>query len=178
MPRLSRTPSPPVTPTSGTAPTADNNVTMKRPSLMTYTPPLRDGACGTTPRAQQPLWTLVRRELAQMLRLMPGLCWAMVTQSGAVAWVDRAAMGLHAALACLEMGMLLAAVPRLVLPGGVFAVWVCVCAGMVAAMCWMLNGRAQMHLCNAGAGSEGWMMGQEAEDEKWLFVSGMGMRCV
>ncbi|KAK4150660.1 hypothetical protein C8A00DRAFT_17866 [Chaetomidium leptoderma] len=157
------------------------------PSPVTYIPPLRDGACGTTPRSQQPLWPVVRQEMAQMLRMMPTLCWALLVQqqqrrprapmsSSSSWWADTAGMMLHVVLACLEMGMMLTAVPLwFVLPGAVFAAWVCVCAAAVTAMCWMLNGKGQqMHQCNAG--SEGWMMGQEeAEDEKWMFLGGMGM---
>ncbi|KAK4034849.1 hypothetical protein C8A01DRAFT_18409 [Parachaetomium inaequale] len=143
-------------------------------SPMIYIPPLRDGACGTTPRSQQPLWPVLRQEMAQMLRMMPTLCWAMLVQRRPTSLADTAGMMLHAVLACFEVGMMLLAVPLwFMLPGAMFAAWVCVCAGVVIAMCWMLNGKEQMHQCNAG--SEGWMMGQEAEDEKWLFLGGMGM---
>lgn len=84
-------------------------------------------------------------------------------------------MLLHIVLACLEMGIMLIAVPLwFMLPGAVFVAWACVCAAMVMGMCWMVNGKEQVYQCNAG--SEGWMMGQEAEDEKWMFVGGMGMR--
>ncbi|AEO64442.1 uncharacterized protein THITE_2110588 [Thermothielavioides terrestris NRRL 8126] len=83
-------------------------------------------------------------------------------------------MALYVALAGLELGVILAAVPLwCVLPGAVFALWAAACAAVVAAMCWMLNGKEQMYRCDAG--SEGWMMGQEVEDEKWMFLGGMGM---
>jgi hypothetical protein len=115
--------------------------------------------------------------MALTLRMMPTLCWAMLVQRKPTSWADTAAMLLHVVLACLEMGIMLMAVPLwFLLPGIVFAAWGCVCAGMVMGMCWMVNGREQMYQCNAG--SEGWIMGQEAEDEKWLFVGGMGMRYV
>lgn len=146
-------------------------------SPVTYIPPLRDGACGTTPRSQQPLWPMLRHEMAQMLRMLPTLCWAMLVQRRPASWTDTMGMMLHVVLACLEMGMVLTAVPLwCMLPGAVFAAWLCVCGGIIMAMCWMLNGKEQMFQCNAG--SDGWMMGQEAEDEKWMFLGGMGMRCV
>ena len=145
------------------------------PPSVTYIPPLRDGACGTTPRSQQPLWSVMRHEMAQMMRMMPTFCWALLVRRRPASWADTAEMMLHVMLACLEMGMMLAAVPLwFILPGGLFAAWGCACAGMVMAMCWMVNGREQMYQCNAG--SESWMMGQEAEDEKWVFIGGMGMR--
>jgi hypothetical protein len=115
--------------------------------------------------------------MAHMLHMMPTLCWAMLVQRRPASWADAAGRLLHVVLACLEMGIMLTAVPLwFLLPGPVFAAWACACAGMVMAVCWMLNGREQMYQCNAG--SEGWMMGQEAEDEKWMFLGGMGMRYV
>ncbi|GAB1316154.1 hypothetical protein MFIFM68171_06364 [Madurella fahalii] len=174
MPRLSRTPSPAVSPT--TIPQAKMKPAIMMPTVaapVTYIPPLRDGACGTTPRSQQPLWTVARHELTQMLRMMPALCWAMLVQRKHVSWADRAAMAVHTLLACLEMAVMLTAVPLwLVLPGAVFAAWVCACAGMVMALCWVVNGKEQMY--QYAAASEGWMMGQETDDEKWMFLGGMG----
>jgi hypothetical protein len=115
--------------------------------------------------------------MAQLLRAAPTLCWAILARRGGASWADSAAMVLYVALAGLELGVILAAVPLwCVLPGAVFALWAAACAAVVAAMCWMLNGKEQMYRCDAG--SEGWMMGQEVEDEKWMFLGGMGMRCV
>ncbi len=117
----------------------------------------------------------MQREMTQMMRMMPTFCWALLVRRRPASWADTAEMMLRVMLACLEMGMMLAAVPLwFILPGGLFAAWGCVCAGMVMAMCWMMNGKEQMYQCNAG--SESWMMGQEAEDEKWVFLGGMGMR--
>ena len=145
------------------------------PSPVTYIPPLRDGACGTTPRSQQPLWSVMRQEAAQMVRMIPTLCWAMFVNRRPTSWAETVEMMFHIALACLEMGIVLTAVPLwFMLPGVLFAAWSCVCAAAVMAVCWTINGKGQMYQCNAG--SEGWMMGQEAEDEKWLFLGGMGMR--
>lgn len=201
MPRLSRTPSPSLSPT--TPPTATTTNTTPKPPTMpppspppvTYIPPLRDGACGTTPRSQQPLWPLLRHELTHTLRLLPTLCWALLmqgrpsspapapTSAPASSWADAAGTVLHVLLACLEVGMVAVAVPLwCVLPGVVFAAWVVGCAAVVAGACWVLNwgGRERVVVCNnvadAGAEGEGWMMGQEGEDEKWLFLGGMGMR--
>jgi hypothetical protein len=82
-------------------------------------------------------------------------------------------------LACVELCVLAAAVPLVaVLPGVVFTVWMAGCAAYVAGVCWVLNGgkrgqRGAMYQCEAE--SKEWMaMGQEGEDEKWLFVGGMG----
>lgn len=112
-----------------------------------------------------------------MTQMMPTLCWAMLTRRNHMSWTDMADMMVHTMLACMEMCMMVAAVPLwLMLPGAMFAMWTCLCAAMVMSMCWMLNGRDQMHQC--AASSEGWMMGQEGEDEKWLFLGGMGMRYV
>jgi hypothetical protein len=96
-----------------------------------------------------------------------------------MSWTDTAGLVLHTLLACLEMGMMMTAVPLwFVLPGAIFAAWVCVCAAMVMVMCWMLNGREQTYQCPSAAGSEGLMMGHEVEDERWLFLGGIGMRSV
>lgn len=154
---------------------SSNNAKASMSSPVTYIPPLCDGACGTIPRAQQPMMAMMRQEMMEMMRMMPTLCWAMLTQNNHVSMGDMADMMMHTLLACMEMCMMMAAIPMcLLLPGMVSAMWMCCCAAMVMAMCWMINGSEQMHHCNAG--SEGWMMGQEGEDEKWMFVGGMGMR--
>ncbi|KAK3682280.1 hypothetical protein B0T22DRAFT_501738 [Podospora appendiculata] len=83
-------------------------------------------------------------------------------------------MIMHMLLTAMEMCIMVACVPLYIMcPGMVFAVWTGCCAMMVMAMCWMLNGREMMHQCMSG--SEGWMMGQENDDEKWMFMGGMGM---
>ncbi|KAK3375906.1 hypothetical protein B0T24DRAFT_525744 [Lasiosphaeria ovina] len=91
-----------------------------------------------------------------------------------MSWVDTGHLAVQMHLAGVEMCMLLAAVPlALALPGAVFALWAAACAAYVAAVCWLLNARDHTHHCSAG--SKGWMMGQETEDEKWLFLGGMGV---
>lgn len=189
------------------------------PPTLTYIPPLRDGASGTTPRSQHPLLATIRHELTHTLRLLPTLCWALLFQRRhrgthhphhqphhhqhrrpqmsrlQIPWTDTAETALYLLLACFEVEVLLAAVPLwVVLPGVGFAVWVGGCAGVVAAGCKVLNagrGEQWVYGCDAvdsgggggGVGADGgWMMGQEmeaeAEDEKWLFLGGMGMRYV
>ncbi|KAK1754246.1 hypothetical protein QBC47DRAFT_429907 [Echria macrotheca] len=170
--------SPMVSPRLGTQPTMASKQTSQSSSSsqapMTYIPPLCDGACGTLPRAQQPLGAVLRQELAQAAQALPKLGWAMFTRPGGRSWRDMVDMAMHTLLACAEMCMLVVAVPLwMMLPGAMFAAWMGFCAIVVASMCRMLNGRGQLHQC--AAGSEGWMMGQDGDDEKWLFVGGMGM---
>ncbi len=143
-------------------------------SPVTYIPPLCDGASGTMPRSQLSTWAMMRQEVMQMMRMMPSMCWAMIAQRKSMSWADMGDMMMHTMLACMEMCMMVMAMPLWVMmPGAMFAMWMGMCAMVVMAMCWMLNGNEQMHQCMAGA--ESWMMG-EGEDEKWMFMGGMGMR--
>ena len=152
-----------------------NNIKTKGTSPVTYIPPLYDGACGTIPRSQQPLWAMMRREMAQMAQTMPSLCWAMLFQRRSESWADWADMMLHTLLAGVEIWMVAGALPLyLIFPSSVFTIYACLCAAVVVVMSRMLNGREEMHQCQAGC--ESWMMGQDMEDEKWLFMGGMGMR--
>ena len=144
-------------------------------SPMTYIPPLCDGACGTTPRSQMPMMEMMYQEMMAMMRMVPTICWAMVMQRRHMSWADMGHMAMQMVLACMEMCMMVAAIPMyMMLPGFMFAVWVCCCGLMCMCMCWMLNGKEQMYQCVTG--SESWMMGQESDDEKWMFMGGMGMR--
>lgn len=158
----------------------NNMKTTSMSSPVTYLPPLCDGASGTTPRSQMPAMAMLRHETSQMLATMPSLCWAMLTQHRHMSWADMGDMMMHTVLACMEMATMAAALPLcMMLPGAMFMTWMTVCAGAVMAMCWMLNGREQMHHCSAGAGAEGLMMDHDAQqhaDEKWMFIGGMGMR--
>ncbi|KAH6617194.1 hypothetical protein F5144DRAFT_660093 [Chaetomium tenue] len=153
---------------------------------LTYIPPLLDGACGTTPHSQHPLPTALHHELTHTLPLLPTLCRALLLQR----FLPHP---LYLLLACFEVGVLLAAVPLwFVLPGVVFAGWVAGCVGVGGVVVgWGLNGGMgkgeRVLRCDAAVdgeggvgggagGGDGWMMGQEvAEDEKWLFLGGMGM---
>ncbi|KAM7201565.1 hypothetical protein V8F20_004793 [Naviculisporaceae sp. PSN 640] len=147
---------------------------MNSSSPMTYIPPLCDGACGTTPRSQMPMMELMMQDMMTMVRMMPTICWAMVMQRRHMSWADMGHMMLQIMLACMEMCMMVCAVPMyMMLPGAMFALWMGVCCMMCMAMCWMLNGKEMMHQCVVG--SKSWMMGQESDDEKWMFMGGMGM---
>ena len=144
---------------------------------MTYIPPLCDGACGTVPRSQQPMWAMMRQEIMCMMRMMPNICWAMLTQRKHMSWPDMGETMMHMLLTCMEMCMMAMAVPMwMMLPGAMFAMWMGCYVMMVMAMCWMMNGKEQMHMCNFDSSSEGWMMGQDMDNEKWMFMGGMGMR--
>ncbi|KAK4206166.1 hypothetical protein QBC37DRAFT_329280 [Rhypophila decipiens] len=143
-------------------------------SPMTYIPPLCDGACGTTPRSQMPMMELMMQDMMTMLRMMPTVCWTMVMQRRHMSWADMAHMGMQIMLACMEMCMMVCALPMyMMLPGAMFTMWMGVCCMVCMAMCWMLNGKEMMHQCVVG--SKSWMMGQESDDEKWVFMGGMGM---
>ncbi|KAK4165654.1 hypothetical protein QBC43DRAFT_234986 [Cladorrhinum sp. PSN259] len=157
---------------------------MKSPAMMsmdsapmTYIPPLCDGACGTVPRSQQQsMWSMMREEMMCMVKMMPNICWAMLTQRKHMSWADMGHMMMHTMLTCMEILMMVMAVPMwMMLPGAMFAMWMGCCAMMVMAMCWMLNGKDQMHMSSPESASEGWMMGQDMENEKWIFMGGMGM---
>ncbi|KAL1881461.1 hypothetical protein VTK73DRAFT_3523 [Phialemonium thermophilum] len=171
MPWLSRSPSPPVSPRL-----SSYSTTAAQPPL-TYVPPLIDGACGTVLRAQQPFWALLREDTSVMMRMMPRLCkalWAgFVSNQGTLSGMERVNLMVHIALACMEMYMLAATVPLwFTLPGVLFALWVAACSAVVLTASWMLNTKYPVAQCTAG--SEGWMMGQDSEDEKWIVVEGMG----
>ena len=140
---------------------------------VTYIPPLCDGACGTTPRAQQmSTMAMLRRDLAMMLPTMPRMCSAVLTRRRYMSWADLGHSAMQAVLSCVEMGIMLAALPMyLMLPGVMFAMWMGGCALVVMAMCWLMNdSSAETHHCMAGCD------GNVADDEKWLFMSGMGIR--
>ncbi|KAL1843120.1 hypothetical protein VTJ49DRAFT_3067 [Mycothermus thermophilus] len=154
MPRL-RTPSPPLqtnlsTPLSTSSASTNHHhqsngyQTKMMPSSMpmssssaqmarvTYIPPLRDGACGTTPRSQRPMGMVMREEMMHTMKLVHKLAWDMGMRMGGMAmsqsWADRGNLAMRVMLACLEACMLVAAVPLwLVLPGGMFAAWMGVC---------------------------------------------------
>ncbi|KAK4175094.1 hypothetical protein QBC36DRAFT_302279 [Triangularia setosa] len=140
---------------------------------VTYIPPLCDSACGTTPRSQQPMWSMMWQEMMQMMRMMPSMCWAMLIQRKHMSWADVGDIMIHTMLTCMEMCMMVMAIPLwMMMPGAMFAMWMCICTLVVMGMCWMLNDKEQMHMY--AMESEGWMMGQEMDNEKWMFMGGMG----
>lgn len=92
-----------------------------------------------------------------------------------MSWADRMDILTHVALVVIEVYMLVAVLPlSLILPGVLFVAWLCGCAGLIVSLSWMLHGKHRAVRCTAG--SEGWTMGQEVEDEKWIVVEGMGIR--
>lgn len=174
MPWLSsRSPSPALSPATG-PPTKGGNV-----ESVVYIPPLIDGACGTALRVQQPPLSLLRDDASAMMQMMPQLFWALwaefVANGGTMTWADRMDILTHIALVVIEVYMLVAVLPLwLILPGVLFAAWLCGCVSLILSLSWLLHGKQQAIRCTAG--SEGWMMGQEVEDEKWIVVEGMGIR--
>ncbi|KAL2144027.1 hypothetical protein VTI28DRAFT_9709 [Corynascus sepedonium] len=91
---------------------------------------------------------------------------------------DTAEAAARIVLACFEASAMLAAILLwLLLPVALFAAWAGACAVIVAVACWMLKdddvaGRTnRVNFRESG----GWIKGQEAKDERWMFVGGMGM---
>jgi hypothetical protein len=122
----------------------------------------------------------LRMEMMQLMRAMSTLVWAMLMQHrGRMGMWDMRDAAVHAMLAMMEMMMVVAAVPVcMLLPGMMAMVWMMGCAMVVMGMCWMLNGREEMCVCKEGMQTqgEGWMDGGGGEEERWMFVGGMGMR--
>ncbi|KAH8900318.1 hypothetical protein GQ53DRAFT_633793 [Thozetella sp. PMI_491] len=82
----------------------------------------------------------------------------------------------HAALILIEVPMLMAAIPLwMTLPGAAFAAWMTGCLAVVYGITQLLNDTKKDPLVRCFAGSDGWMMGQEADDERWVYVGGMGL---
>lgn len=146
-------------------------------SSVMYVPPLIDGACGTLPNAQQPALALMRRDVRAAARMLPGLMravWGSETRSWRC-WSDVRMMALHGMLLVLESYMLLFAAPLFLgLPGVMFVTWLAGCMAMVMGLSHLLNGSDVVLSCKAG--TDGWMMGQETDDERWFFVGGMAQR--
>ncbi|KAK4248094.1 hypothetical protein C7999DRAFT_40723 [Corynascus novoguineensis] len=147
-------------------------------SPVTSIPHLHDGACSAAPRSQQPLWCSLKQEISVTLPMLLHILWVLLIRRRPTSWPDTAEAAARIVLACFEASAMLAAIPLwLVLPGALFAVWAGACAVVVAVACWMLKGddiAGRTYRFNVGE-SGGWIKGQEAEDEKWMFVGGMGM---
>lgn len=148
--------------------------TSSSPSV-TYIPPLIDGACGTTPNTRRPFAQQLQHEISQAARLLPTL---IVGAAVARASIFEAAQ--HVALALLECCILALTIPLwLVLPGVFFAIWLGCCSALILAVSSSLNGgrRARGQIIQTPSPSaDGWMMGQENDDEQWFFVGGLGIR--
>lgn len=145
------------------------------PSI-TYIPNLIDGAYGTMPHSQRAVLQRLSNDLSSAARLLPALAQAAV-----VARVNIAEMIQHVGLALLEMYILVSAVPLwLCCPGAVFAAWLGCCSALVMGASWSLNGgrgaTRGFIVRSPSPAADGWMMRQDADDERWFFVGGMGMR--
>jgi len=150
-------------------------------SPLAYIPPLIDGACGTVLRAEQPTMSLLRDDARVMVNMMPAMLASLWTElmchARSMSWADMGDMLIHVGLSIMELYMLVALIPLcLIMPGAVSALWCCACAMMIMGFARILNGKSRVIRCMAG--SDGWMMGQEAEDEKWIYVGGMELRFV
>ncbi len=174
MPWLSRSPSPKSSPRR-------SFTTATSPSV-TYIPPLVDGACGTVPQAQKgrasSLWT----DVQFLVSMLPELCrrgwqnraatWRMVS------WREVGEFLTQLALSAAEMSMLASVVPLwLCLPGVLFFSWVMGCAAMIMGASWLLEGSGP-RIIRCAVGLDSWMMGQDVEDEKWIFLGGLGQTYV
>lgn len=142
---------------------------------ITYIPPLIDGACGTTLYSQRSITQRMRNNASQAIRLLPSLVYGAI-----VARMEIAEMIQHIGLALLEIYMLVSAVPLwLALPGALFTAWVGCCSALIMGMSWSLNGQGptgEVIRSPSPAATDGWMMGQEADDEQWFFIGGLGTR--
>lgn len=148
-------------------------------SPLSYIPPLIDGACGTVLRAEQPTSSLLREDARVTMRMVPGLFWSLWTEllcnCRSMSWADMGDVLVHIALTIIELYAMVGLIPLwLAMPGAVFALWCCACAILIAGLSRMLNGPSRIIRCSAG--QDGWMMGQESEDERWIFVGGMELR--
>lgn len=142
---------------------------------ITFIPPLIDGACGTTPNSRRSLIWQLRNDVSQLFGLLPALVHGAI-----VSRVDTPEMIQQFGLALLEIYMIISAIPLWVtLPGALFAAWVGCCGALVMGMSWSLNGRGirgEIIRSPSPAAADGWMMGQEVDDEQWFFIGGIGMR--
>lgn len=142
---------------------------------ITYIPPLIDGACGTRPNSRRSVTQQLREDVSQAISLLPSLIHGAFTSR-----MDISEMIQHICLALLELYMLISAIPLwLTLPGALFAAWVGCCSALVMGMSWSLNGRGirgKVIRSPSPTAADGWMMGQEVDDEQWFFIGGIGMR--
>lgn len=146
---------------------------MLSPSI-TYIPPLIDGACGTTPSSQRSIAQQLQNDVSQAARLLPSFVHGALT-----ARMDIVEVVQHVGLALLETCMLVSAIPLcLCLPGALYATWLGCCSALVLGMSWSLNGRGARGdiVRSPSPAADGWMMGQEIDDERWFFVGGLGTR--
>ncbi|KAB5566244.1 hypothetical protein GE09DRAFT_1106036 [Coniochaeta sp. 2T2.1] len=143
---------------------------------LAYIPPLIDGACGTVLRAEQPTMSLLRDDARVLMSMVPAMFTSLWTElmchAQSMSWADLGDLSIHLGLTIMELYMLVALIPLcLIMPGAVSMLWSGACAMMIMGFARILNGKSRVVRCMAG--SDGWMMGQESEDEKWIYVGGM-----
>lgn len=115
------------------------------------------------------------------MTMVPALAkslWAeLVCHGQKMSWADGRDVAVHVSLTVVELFMVMGVIPIwLVLPGFAFAMWAGFCVLVIAGLSSLVNGKSPVIRC--AAGSDGWMMGQEAEDERWIYVGGMELRYV
>lgn len=114
-----------------------------------------------------------------VIRLLPALArGAAPGRWRSLSRMDIVEMAQHASLAVMETYMLTWMVPLwLCLPGVLFVAWLGCCMAVVMGMSWIMNGRgAKESTVRSSSPAEGWMMGPDADDERWFFIAGMGTR--
>lgn len=180
MPWLSPSVSPDGSPRSRTLSTSTNGTltpnSVEHPATpsITYIPQLIDGACGTTPYSQRSVFQQLSNDVSNAVRLLPALIHGALG-----ARMDIVEMIQHVVLALLETYMLIAAIPLwMCLPGALFAAWLSCFSALIVGISWSLNGRGTMGniIRSKSPVTDGWMIGQDMEDERWFCVGGMGMR--
>lgn len=158
---------------TGTAASTSGQKQQAAPSI-TYIPPLIDGACGTTLNSQRSITQQLQNDVSYSTRLLPALI-----HGGITAKMNLVEMIQHIGLALLETYMLVSVIPLwLVLPGALFAAWLGCCSALIMGMSWSLNahGTRGETIRSPSPAADGWMMGQETDDERWFYVGGMGAR--
>ncbi|KAM0323724.1 hypothetical protein ACHAQA_008661 [Verticillium albo-atrum] len=180
MPWLSRTPSYQSSPLQSPRPSSprlQSSAGKQTCPPVTYIPALIDGACGTLPLAQKPVLGLLRDNLRDLWAMAPELRAALrgslIRRPGErLSGAQVKDIAVQTCLSIAEVGMLLAVVPVwLFMPGIVFATWVAMSLAVVFGLSWLLNEDSVIISCD---GSDSLAMDSETEDERWIFVSGIG----
>ncbi|KAH8763045.1 hypothetical protein F5883DRAFT_676654 [Diaporthe sp. PMI_573] len=119
----------------------------------------------------------MRGDMSHALALLPDMLRAaMPRRWGSVSRMEIMEMTQHVCLATLEMCFLACVVPLWAcVPGLMFAAWMGCCMSVIMGMVWVLNGRGSSGQVIRSTAAGDWMMGQDMEDERWVFVGGMGM---
>lgn len=156
--------------------------TSAEPSI-TYVPPLIDGACGSLPQAYQSPISLLRSDARRFVRRMPAVARAGWTNYNArrktTSWRDMGETALQMIVSGIEIYTLVSIVPLwLCLPGALFCAWLALCMVLVMGICRMLNADDEVirHSASAANRPEAFSMGPELEEERWIFIGGMGTR--